>query len=320
MSPKQQFLALDLVRGLAAIEVMLFHVRGTAFELSKFPPSQKLIGILFFGPMYFGREAVFLFFLLSGFLVGGQIIRNLERGCFDLQRYAIDRCVRIFLPLFPACILTAGVSIYLGTPFTGWQLIGNAIGLNGVLVDTMPNNPPLWSLAYEIWFYITGGTVGWLMASRRPVALLSVILSVSVFSTLNASYLLLWIIGATLVFLPGTSVKDVESTLIGKPAKALAAFSYTLYLTHWPVNRVLSEAFPTYQELTLASIGCFVARLLVCLISAWAMYLLFERHTETIKNRVRRLIASTNYRHLTSLPLDENQPQRSTASAAARSL
>jgi peptidoglycan/LPS O-acetylase OafA/YrhL len=141
---------------------------------------------------------VLVFFVLSGFLVGGQIISRLQSGNFDLNSYVIDRATRIFVPLIPAVILTVFIGVFwLGIPFAFMQSLGNAFGLNGVLTPTLSANTPLWSLAYEIWFYIFGGALG-LVLMRKPDFLVLMVLGlcVVVFAVLSPRYLLYWMLGA----------------------------------------------------------------------------------------------------------------------------
>jgi peptidoglycan/LPS O-acetylase OafA/YrhL len=167
---RPSLIALDLARGLAAITVMLVHVRLRSFvELGALPPSEQSWPVeVFFAATRLGQEAVLLFFVLSGFLVGGQIIRRAKSGTFSLRDYGIDRCSRILLPLVPACLLTALIGRFvLGHGIDLPVLVANMVGLNGVLAPTLDANLPLWSLSYEIWFYIAGGAC--VMLTRRPL-------------------------------------------------------------------------------------------------------------------------------------------------------
>jgi peptidoglycan/LPS O-acetylase OafA/YrhL len=77
------------------------------------------------------------------------------------------------------------------------RVIANMSGLNGVLVPTLQSNEPLWSLAYEIWFYVIGGTAAAILSRRfgiGPLLLLSI--GILVFSILDARYLLYWLLGS----------------------------------------------------------------------------------------------------------------------------
>jgi peptidoglycan/LPS O-acetylase OafA/YrhL len=204
-------LALDLVRGIAAIMVLLVHVRGgTWVEYGALPEEQKnILTLVFFLVTRLGQEAVMVFFVLSGFLVGGKIISRLMAGSFSVADYAIDRTTRILLPLVPACIFTVLLDASLfGIPISVGQTLANMVGLNGVVADTLKSNVPLWSLAYEIWFYIVGGALGCLIAGKgRFLAFVVLGVSIVVFAKTGASYILFWTIGAFAIFIIGLERK-----------------------------------------------------------------------------------------------------------------
>jgi peptidoglycan/LPS O-acetylase OafA/YrhL len=181
--------------------VMLVHVRPHSFvELGALPTSQQSWPVvIFFAATRLGGEAVLLFFVLSGFLVGGRVIRRAKSKTFSLKDYCIDRCSRIFLPLIPACLLTALIGRFvLGNGIDLPVLAANMLGLNGVLTPTLDANSPLWSLSYEIWFYIAGGACA--VFTRRPLGAIVALAACSfVFSILAASLLLCWAFGALMV-------------------------------------------------------------------------------------------------------------------------
>ncbi len=148
------FYWLDLIRFLAAFAVMACHFRGAFFsEYGLLPESQHNIFIFFF---YFitrlGFEAVLIFFVLSGFLVGGKAIIRISNGDFKAKDYAIDRFVRIMLPLLASLILYLPICLYFDMPINVYSWIGSLFSLQGVLTGSAFET--LWSLSYEVWFYI----------------------------------------------------------------------------------------------------------------------------------------------------------------------
>jgi len=200
--------ALDLLRAVAALIVFFGHIRGGSFvEFGALPPEHKgALAVVLFGITRLSHEAVMVFFALSGFLVGGQIIRHLRAGRFGIVSYSIERSSRILLPLIPACLLTVAVGWLVFDRRPDWaQVLLNMVGLNGVLVDTLMGNLPLWTLTYEIWFYTLAGAVGYLVGSRRPspLAFLIIVGGACVFSMLATRYLLFWCAGALSVLLLG---------------------------------------------------------------------------------------------------------------------
>jgi peptidoglycan/LPS O-acetylase OafA/YrhL len=150
---------LDLTRFIAAFMVLCCHARGGAFVeyglLSAEQQNPLTFG--FFSITRLGHEAVLAFFVLSGFLVGGKVIQRLKEGTFDLKSYTIDRTVRIFLPLIATLLLIVVVYLMMGQPNSILQLTGNLLSLQGIFVGSA--TAPLWSLAYEVWFYILIGSL-----------------------------------------------------------------------------------------------------------------------------------------------------------------
>lgn len=88
---------------------MAGHYRGAFLpEYSDIPIEQRnTFTFLFYTLTHFPAEAVLLFFVLSGFLVGGKVIERCNGRNFDTASYAIDRFVRIMLPLVSALLLSA---------------------------------------------------------------------------------------------------------------------------------------------------------------------------------------------------------------------
>jgi peptidoglycan/LPS O-acetylase OafA/YrhL len=143
---------LDLMRILAAGAVFLSHASwhdhtgGLMWQLS---------GI--------GREAVDVFFVLSGFVVSETAARTTAGG------YALSRSARIASVAVPALLLTwlldtigqaADPALYHGFccgPAT-LPFLRNAFFLGDVWSHVAPgSNIPWWSLGYEVWYYAIFG-------------------------------------------------------------------------------------------------------------------------------------------------------------------
>jgi peptidoglycan/LPS O-acetylase OafA/YrhL len=252
---RRNSVALDILRGLAAVTVMLVHVRGASFvEFGALPPEQRSALVAFlFGLTRLGQEAVLVFFVLSGFLVGGQIIDRLRKGNFDLTTYAIDRCTRILLPLIPACFLTAIVSNVVFHQSTSiFQLAANMSGLNDIVAPTLGYNAPLWSLSYEIWFYICGGTLGYLTVRGTSVgALIIIALATVIFSVISPTFLLYWAFGALMTLF----LQAQFSRALFFAGIALAFFGAVLH----------ELAFPSKSFANVSLVSMEVSRALLCI-------------------------------------------------------
>ena len=180
---------LNAARGAAALVVLLGHTRSLFFSsLSAFPGAINHLstapqsvpdstGVLP-GPITMGNEAVIIFFVLSGYLVGGSAIRDLKNGTWSWKRYLTQRLTRLWVVLLPALLLGIALdhsglrmfagthSIYSGPPdlcvvpcnladrVSPKVVMGNAFFLQEIFVDTAGSNNALWSLANEFWYYL----------------------------------------------------------------------------------------------------------------------------------------------------------------------
>jgi peptidoglycan/LPS O-acetylase OafA/YrhL len=118
---------------------------------------------------------VIVFFVLSGYWVGGSVVDKLRVGRFSWASYAGSRLTRLWIVLLPALLLTflvdqtgralfpsasiyAETSAYGGVPKTPSYslitLIGNVFFTQSIHVSEYGLNKPLWSLAYEFWYYV----------------------------------------------------------------------------------------------------------------------------------------------------------------------
>jgi len=125
--------------------------------------------------------AVQVFFVLSGYLIAGTLVRNQGAG---FGSYLVDRAARIYSGLLPAlCAVWFFDSIHarLGAPELSSMLtLGTAIGnvfmfqnwqgsFKGWLaVPALGSNGPLWTVAIEWWIYVFVGALYFLSRSRRP--------------------------------------------------------------------------------------------------------------------------------------------------------
>jgi peptidoglycan/LPS O-acetylase OafA/YrhL len=201
--------ALDWLRFAAAMQVLLYHLRGSCFaaygDLSL--ESQGWITRCAFAATRLGPEAVVLFFVLSGFLVGGRGIERLLGGKFRLRDYAIDRVTRIYVPYLPALFLTAAIGSSLGQPMGWMDWIAGVLSLQEVLCPAPIANQATWSLAYEMWFYLLLGAVAAVSMGKRDktrvVGCGVIALCAIVFSVLQIPWLFSWLAGALAYLMRG---------------------------------------------------------------------------------------------------------------------
>lgn len=98
---------LDTLRFIAAFMVLFSHSRNDFFlPWGDLPPEQHgLLQFIFYTLGRLGHEAVVVFFVLSGFLVGGRGLERISDKTFHVKSYAIDRFARIYPPLLAAVVL-----------------------------------------------------------------------------------------------------------------------------------------------------------------------------------------------------------------------
>src|SRR4029077_17809213 len=115
-------------------------------------------------------------------------------------------------------LATAAINVFLlETVDSPWEVMGSMVGLNGVLVLEPDHNGPLRTLAYEIWFYIVGGALAYLIATwRRQISLTAVFVlgvGVLVFTILNAQLLLFWMLGGVMALCIGVPYRKSLAVL-----------------------------------------------------------------------------------------------------------
>ena len=163
MGGRQDRFDIQVMRGVAVLAVVLFHA---------FP------GV--FGSGFLGVD---VFFVVSGFLITGIVLRGLERGDFSFKAFYIRRAKR----LLPASLTTLAVTTLLAMVFLtrsqmadyAEQLLGSlAFVANFVLAtqtgyfEGAAETKPLlhiWSLSLEEQFYFVAPFLLWLTPLRaRP--------------------------------------------------------------------------------------------------------------------------------------------------------
>lgn len=117
---------LDLLRGLAAMQVLILHILSAFFPaFTNYPVTANGLGDLIHGsPLFFiydGYSAVYIFFLLSGFILSSAF-GNCTAG---LVRQIASRWIRLALPAMAASLIAAVVMAYVGNANI---LIGTTVG------------------------------------------------------------------------------------------------------------------------------------------------------------------------------------------------
>lgn len=168
---------LDGLRGVAILLVVLWHYVGGAI-----PTIPGTLPAYLLLPLSLTYTGVNLFFVLSGFLIGGILLDNRESTRY-FRTFYIRRFFRI-IPLYYIVLLIVlalfivrtflnpGTSFSLGSlePFvTYFAFVQNvSMAMHGVPTNVLSHT---WSLAVEEQFYLTLPLAVWLLPRRGLVAL-----------------------------------------------------------------------------------------------------------------------------------------------------
>lgn len=238
---------LDLLRGVAALVVVLGHSRFTLQDLERpfaLRPGTFLSGAVVpvsvrVSPMSPAHEAVVIFFTLSGLLVGGSVLKQSRRGSFRWSPYLIKRLTRLYTVLIPALAIGAlldAASRYIlhhgyvpGGEFQGVLTVSSsALTLLGNLcflqfldhfgIHPFGSNFSLWSLSYEFWYYLlfplAVGAILLPMIGRKLIyALLACVVGVLLWKDPLASFTV-WLLGALVNRLPLWVPKSAQRTVV----------------------------------------------------------------------------------------------------------
>lgn len=185
--------AINALRAAAALLVVVSHLRTLFFIDYSNAEHNKLNNVFYFASSL-GHPAVIVFFVMSGYWVGGSVLRQIQAGQFTWRRHLSQRLTRLWVVLIPALLVTAIVDavgrsmrplsdVYRGSPayygvapihpnnHDGWiVLLGNAGFLQSIRVPTFGTNGPLWSLAYEAVYYALFPLACLLLLRSSPLA------------------------------------------------------------------------------------------------------------------------------------------------------
>jgi len=141
---------LDGTRGLAALAVLCSHIYNGCFK--SFPTFNSIV-------ISAGHSSVELFFVLSGFLIGAQFWKSsFDKKEFNYRNYFMRRALRV-LPLFYISCFIFFVAFVLLKGNLGDKSIIEIIPfylfqIQNFFSDINIINPPTWTVAVEIHFYL----------------------------------------------------------------------------------------------------------------------------------------------------------------------
>jgi len=220
---------LDFLRAAAALGVVAAHLTVThlAHSAGYFQP--------------YGHLMVLIFFVLSGFLIAASV----DGKAVDARRYTALRLGRLWSVLIPCLLLTFALQLTVGAiepqhaadfqrGHTALRFTLPIFFLNEVWFNSAapPFNLPLWSLAYEAWYYAFFGV--WVFV-RSPVRRGFILLAMA--AVVGPKVLALfpaWLIGVGLLKIlrsPGRLRPWAWPILLGSLAFVAAWFAFN---PQWP--------------------------------------------------------------------------------------
>jgi len=301
---------LDFARWTAAGMVFVGHLRNPLFlgYGALDVGDQTLLVKLWFFVTGWYATAVIVFFVLSGFLVGGLNSAKASIRSFVPADYAIDRFTRIFVAFLPALLLTVfldvlGSSVFSATGFydhthpmirekvssapfielmTPEVFFGNAALLQTYVVPPFGSNQPLWTISSEFWFYVVFGLLlSACIYKSLALRAISTLLTILIFIVLGARFpvfLGLWLIGVATAFVPWR--------ILERPVTALLLFVLVLVFT-----RLWQDSFR--GSFMLISIRNYI----VAISFAWLLVSMRHVHSEIFERlgRFNRFMADFSY-------------------------
>lgn len=241
--PNEVSAQIDSMRGLAAIVVLLAHC-NQIFISPTYHGLYAIFGVI-------AQSAVMVFFVLSGFLIGKSLTRNASSASgFSLSRYAVDRANRIFPPLlFATAILLAlfflapytfstGSNSFIrasefmarpGLDLDAMSIAGSLLFLNGLFTLNIPANAPLWSLSFEVWYYVAAGFIFFYQGAKRVIVFAAIMCTLGALNKFFILYSAVWFSGLAICVLHNNNIFNKKVCTIvlaafGLPAFALAAY------------------------------------------------------------------------------------------------
>lgn len=220
---------LNCLRWVAAMLVLISHLKPILFvEYANLQHKDALIAAFYF-VTGLGHEAVVIFFVMSGLLVGGLSLDRHRDRRFVPSEFVIQRFSRIYIVLIPA-LMVGFLLDHIGLAYfnssaiyteslrfrmlgvvanqLSWHLmLENVLMLQQVSVPVLGSNGALWSISYEWWCYALFFFAFYFLAScahRSPKLhyLLLACLLLALLPLDVVRYFLIWMIGVAVLFSP----------------------------------------------------------------------------------------------------------------------
>ncbi|HEX4506028.1 MAG TPA: acyltransferase [Alphaproteobacteria bacterium] len=212
------------LRGFSALAVFVYHVYGMGTLWNFWPASLNPVAPFFAA----GKHGVEIFFIISGYLITGSLIRHASAA-----KFLVDRAIRIY-PVFltiQLIVFAVGPVIHykwlsgISPPAWAMAFVENGLFLPGIF-DLPLAQLNAWSLSYEAAFYLLAAASYVLArhAGRRPViAALAVLAAILVVFAPQHARAVFFLPGVAIYFLSRRAPLDLPPWLRAFSVPALIA-------------------------------------------------------------------------------------------------
>ncbi|HEY9051912.1 MAG TPA: acyltransferase [Gammaproteobacteria bacterium] len=228
-APKKYIKIAEAGRGFAAFYVFIFHIIKFT-QLREISPEGSIQYYLALTFGNYGHQAVLFFFLLSGFSIHYTSIDrplNSLNGVFHYYYLRIRRIYPIYLLaiILTLMLLSLGYYLYPEQYAKEYELINPGVILynlfflddryyvEGILAPALPTNGPLWSLSYEVLYYLIYPIFWYLSLKMKYTRVIIPFAILSIFCISYAHYYhpnhltnvlslyIVWVMGATIAYI-----------------------------------------------------------------------------------------------------------------------
>jgi peptidoglycan/LPS O-acetylase OafA/YrhL len=285
---KKEFLtSIESIRGIAVLLVFCAHTLQHWNSIFKADTAEIIYLYLFTFHFDFGKLGVYIFFLISGYLIP---FHNRERNEVTAQHFLTRRFYRI-VPLY---LLSIPIGIYFEHMAFGSSFSANAVALNALLIPNFFSEPfalnVYWTLQIEMVFYLLIAIFLKRDLTREGSNLLIFLLVGSIicaelFRSLNRLTPefyqfgeLAKITGAISFIFLGSFIRKISNKTISK--SELFIFStYVFYLSvYWPIKNLIKLKIETG-----ASAFSFLVPALAIFIFGYSIKLLRKRRIKPLE-------------------------------------
>jgi peptidoglycan/LPS O-acetylase OafA/YrhL len=303
---------IDVLRGIAAVMVTLFHLTGSTVLKTTLGPYA-----------HFGFLGVQIFFIISGFVLPFSMFKS-NYSIKNFPGFMVSRIVRIY----PAYMVSIAIGVIMAilthrNDFTLSQILGHLIFFSNAV------SPVFWTLAIEFQFYILIGLLPVLFSHKllSNIALVGLTAGSLYFSQdylifhwfpffalgilsfnkvvnripawlnwLSVSIVILIIYKSYGVVFVSISILTVLAILYLKINESkfgallvwVGTISYSLYLTHWELGRAAISAarrIPVLGQIDLVRLAIGIG---MSVFTAWLLFKFVEKPALTLCKKYKK--------------------------------